>query len=352
MCTRTGNQIYADHIFTLDNNVCLEPVEFGLYAASVYALWQDRGIRRAFDRRNEFCISDGVSFLMDNLSRISRRDYVPSDQDILHARKATKAITEFATSIQGIPFRFVDVGGQRSQRQKWFKCFDSVTSILFFVASSEYDQVLVEDKATNRLLESLNIFDTIINNVIFAEVSMILFMNKSDILQTKILKSRPLSPGSSSAPTDLSSSRKGSQKRRPRPPPNCRTSAPPLLSPPVSLAVDEDSASLTSVSTRDSLTDTDSSDEDSSSSSSHSSRRTKGKSLPFDRYFPSFCGDPFDVRQVQDFLIRMFDSVRRTKSKRLFSHCTTAVDTQNIKLVFSDVRMTILQKNITALMLQ
>ena len=36
----------------------------------------------------------------------------------------------------------VDVGGQRLQRYKWFKCFDeAVTSVLFLVASSAYDQV-------------------------------------------------------------------------------------------------------------------------------------------------------------------------------------------------------------------
>lgn len=148
----------------LNNRALLSPGEFSVYAASVYALWQDAGIRSAFERRSQFSLSDGVSYLFDNLERISKIDYVPTDQDVLHARKATKNITEFCISIQGIPFRFVDVGGQRSQRQKWFKCFDSVTSILFFVASSEFDQVLVEDKETNRLIESLNIFDTIINN--------------------------------------------------------------------------------------------------------------------------------------------------------------------------------------------
>jgi len=72
---------------------------------------------------------------------------VPSHQDILHARKATKGITEFVISINNIPFQFVDVGGQRSQRQKWFQCFDSVTSILFLVSSSEFDQVLLEDRS-------------------------------------------------------------------------------------------------------------------------------------------------------------------------------------------------------------
>ncbi|KAI4793697.1 hypothetical protein KUCAC02_032549 [Chaenocephalus aceratus] len=38
----------------------------------------------------------------------------------------------------------VDVGGQRSERRKWIHCFEEVTSIIFLVALSEYDQVLVE----------------------------------------------------------------------------------------------------------------------------------------------------------------------------------------------------------------
>jgi hypothetical protein len=34
-----------------------------------------------------------------------------------------------------------DVGGQRSERKKWIHCFESVTSIIFCTALSEYDQV-------------------------------------------------------------------------------------------------------------------------------------------------------------------------------------------------------------------
>jgi guanine nucleotide-binding protein subunit alpha len=37
-----------------------------------------------------------------------------------------------------------DVGGQRSERKKWIHCFENVTSIIFCVALSEYDQVLLE----------------------------------------------------------------------------------------------------------------------------------------------------------------------------------------------------------------
>lgn len=71
----------------------------------------------------------------------SLQDYIPSQQDILLARKPTKGIHEYDFEIRNVPFKMVDVGGQRSERRRWFECFDSVTSILFLVSSSEYDQV-------------------------------------------------------------------------------------------------------------------------------------------------------------------------------------------------------------------
>jgi hypothetical protein len=48
---------------------------------------------------------------------------------------------------RGLSYRIhmFDVGGQRSERKKWIHCFESVTSIIFCTALSEYDQVLLED---------------------------------------------------------------------------------------------------------------------------------------------------------------------------------------------------------------
>ncbi|XP_067355233.1 guanine nucleotide-binding protein subunit alpha-12a isoform X2 [Channa argus] len=130
--------------------------------------------------------SESVKYFLDNLDRIGQLNYIPSKQDILFARKATKGIVEHDFVIKKIPFKMVDVGGQRSQRQKWFQCFDGITSILFMVSSSEYDQVLMEDRRTNRLVESMNIFETIVNNKLFLNVSIILFLNKTDLLVEKI----------------------------------------------------------------------------------------------------------------------------------------------------------------------
>ncbi|KAM9856614.1 guanine nucleotide-binding protein subunit alpha-12a isoform 2-T2 [Aulostomus maculatus] len=164
----------------------VEPIEFQLYVMALNALWADSGIQEAYARRAEFQLSESVKYFLDNLDRIGQLNYTPNRQDILFARKATKGIVEHDFVIKKIPFKMVDVGGQRSQRQKWFQCFDGITSILFMVSSSEYDQVLMEDRRTNRLVESMNIFETIVNNKLFLNVSIILFLNKTDLLVEKI----------------------------------------------------------------------------------------------------------------------------------------------------------------------
>ena len=49
-----------------------------------------------------------------------------------------------------------DVGGQRNERKKWIHCFEGVTAVIFVVGLSEFDQCLVEDGVTNRMVYIYN----------------------------------------------------------------------------------------------------------------------------------------------------------------------------------------------------
>ena len=80
-----------------------------------------------------------------------------------------------------------DVGGQRSERKKWIHCFEAVTCIIFCVALSEYDQVLLEVNTVNRMQESLTLFGSIVNSAWFTRTSIVLFLNKIDIFRKKLL---------------------------------------------------------------------------------------------------------------------------------------------------------------------
>ena len=81
-----------------------------------------------------------------DLDRLFDPSYVPNEQDIVHARARTIGITETVFTLRDHDMLMVDVGGQKSERRKWIHCFQDVTSILFLVSLSGFDQCLVEDK--------------------------------------------------------------------------------------------------------------------------------------------------------------------------------------------------------------
>lgn len=152
-------------------------------------LWTDSGVQQCFQRSNEYQLNDSAKYFLDDLDRLGRKDYMPTEQDILRTRVKTTGIVEVHFSFKNLNFKLFDVGGQRSERKKWIHCFEDVTAIIFCVAMSEYDQVLHEDETTNRMQESLKLFDSICNNKWFLETAIILFLNKKDLFEEKIKRS-------------------------------------------------------------------------------------------------------------------------------------------------------------------
>ncbi|KAG5890012.1 hypothetical protein JTB14_012634 [Gonioctena quinquepunctata] len=159
------------------------------YVEAIKNLWADAGIQECYDRRREYQLTDSAKYYLSDLDRIRAPDYLPTEQDILRARAPTTGIIEYPFDLDSIIFRMVDVGGQRSERRKWIHCFENVTSIIFLVALSEYDQILFESENENRMEESKALFKTIITYPWFQHSSVILFLNKKDLLEEKIMYS-------------------------------------------------------------------------------------------------------------------------------------------------------------------
>ncbi|KAI1707078.1 g-protein alpha subunit domain-containing protein [Ditylenchus destructor] len=156
------------------------------YVTYIADLWQDPGILEAYDRRREYQLTDSTKYYLTDVKRLAQPNYLPTEQDILRVRVPTTGIIEYPFDLEKIVFRMVDVGGQRSERRKWIHCFENVTSIMFLVALSEYDQVLVECDNENRMEESKALFRTIVTYPWFQQSSVILFLNKKDLLKEKI----------------------------------------------------------------------------------------------------------------------------------------------------------------------
>ncbi|XP_041085079.1 guanine nucleotide-binding protein subunit alpha-11-like [Polyodon spathula] len=155
----------------------------------IKSLWSDPGVRQSYSRRREYQLLDSTSYFMDNLERIAAVGYIPTEQDVLRVRVPTTGINEYAFTINTVFLRIVDVGGQKSERRKWIHCFENVTSLMFLASLSEYDQVLEENESDNRMEESKALFYTTIHSRWFIKSSVILFLNKVDILGEKIITS-------------------------------------------------------------------------------------------------------------------------------------------------------------------
>ncbi|CAN6628789.1 guanine nucleotide-binding protein alpha-1 subunit [Trichomonascus vanleenenianus] len=158
-------------------------------AEAIAALWaRDRGLRAVLERSNEFHLEVNATHFFSNVHAYASDDYKATDTDILTGRIKTTGISETVFDIQGMRFRMFDVGGQRSERRKWIHCFDNVTAVLFVAAANEYDEVLFEDRSVNRMLETLQLFQSICNSRWFQGTPIILFLNKIDVLERKLLR--------------------------------------------------------------------------------------------------------------------------------------------------------------------
>ncbi|NXX16098.1 GNA14 protein, partial [Podargus strigoides] len=165
----------------------------GKQVEAIKKLWEDPGIQECYERRREYQLSDSAKYYLTDLDRIDMPSFVPTQQDILRVRVPTTGIIEYPFDLESTVFRMVDVGGQRSERRKWIHCFESVTSIIFLVALSEYDQVLAECDNEVRSWESNGRKQGLIYPW-FLNSSVILFLNKKDLLEEKLMYSHLIRP--------------------------------------------------------------------------------------------------------------------------------------------------------------
>jgi len=153
-------------------------------------LWKDKNIRDAYRiHDSRFLLNDTAHYFFDNIERIISEDYQPTVDDILRVRVRSQGIEEAEFTFDRRVFKFVDVGGQRSQRRKWIHCFDDVSAVLYCSSLTEYDLALREDPRINRLEDSKTLFTEVCHQPTFQDRGIIFFLNKLDLFREKLARS-------------------------------------------------------------------------------------------------------------------------------------------------------------------
>ena len=158
---------------------------------SITALWHSEPIQLTYSRRNEYWHLEATDYYFSNAERYVADGFIPTEEDMVMARKRTTGVVVTELDYGGVHWSCVDVGGQRSERRKWLNCFDNVKAIVYVVNLAGYCKVLFEDKAVNRMHESLNLFEATMSNPLFQHTPVFIFLNKKDLFE-QLLRTQPI----------------------------------------------------------------------------------------------------------------------------------------------------------------
>lgn len=160
-------------------------------AESFHEFWKNKDVQHYFKKSDHWLQNDSAKYYFDRVQTLCKRSYTPSCDDIVRCRVKTTGIYELRFQYtDGLKrkhnYLLTDVGGQRSERNKWIHCFENVMAIIFFVDLSGFNMTLDEAPTQNRLEESIALFDAISNSQWFRNTFIILFFNKTDLFKEKL----------------------------------------------------------------------------------------------------------------------------------------------------------------------
>ncbi|KAJ6526972.1 guanine nucleotide binding protein, alpha subunit [Mycena vulgaris] len=161
----------------------------GMSVHVIEALWRHRSVECML-RLRKLRLEESELFFLSQVQRIAQTDYVPSTDDVLHARLQTVGVVEHSLKVNTVGGSYIwkiyDVGGTRSQRPAWCSYFDDVNALIFLAPISAFDQYLEEDPLTNRIHDSLQLLISICTNKLLKNAQLVLLLNKTDILREKL----------------------------------------------------------------------------------------------------------------------------------------------------------------------
>ena len=131
-------------------------------------------------------VVDTEGYFLKQIRKINYPSYIPTDDDLLHMRKATDEVEEFKFTYRGRDFLAIDVGGTKGERLKWINLFGRANMIIYSASLVDYDLGLEDDPTVNSLGDSLTVFESVVNLTYFQDTPLLLFLNKKDLLSKKV----------------------------------------------------------------------------------------------------------------------------------------------------------------------
>ena len=152
-------------------------------------IWCDENLQDRFKDQIYDCgvrITDADGYFLKRIKEMNSPSYIPTDDDLLHMRRATDGVEEFKFTYRSCDFTVIDVGGCKAERCKWINLFSRANMIIYCAPLVDYSLTLEDDANENSMVESLNVFESVVNLTYFQDTPLLLFLNKKDLLSKKV----------------------------------------------------------------------------------------------------------------------------------------------------------------------
>ncbi|RYP89224.1 hypothetical protein DL770_004522 [Monosporascus sp. CRB-9-2] len=149
---------------------------------AIASLWKDPCIKK-------LNLTETATYFFDEIHRIAAPDYLPNEIDVIRAQREASGIREIRFQWDRLMIHLFDVGDQILEPKKWIHSFEDRITIIFVVNLAGYDQVLLEGSSPTQLMESLMLFESVVNSVEFHRSSIVLLLDKVDLFKQKLPRS-------------------------------------------------------------------------------------------------------------------------------------------------------------------
>jgi len=153
----------------------------------IKAVWQDKAIQKVWERKNILPLQmKNMDNLMQNLDKVRHPDFVPTREDVLMIRLRTTGVAKFNFVANKVLWEFIDVGGQKPEREKWKMVIEEgIDAVVYMAAIDEYSLLTKQDNRTN-LEFSMAVFEETMKYEQLRSIPKLLFLNKMDLFDTSI----------------------------------------------------------------------------------------------------------------------------------------------------------------------
>jgi hypothetical protein len=151
---------------------------------AISAVWGNPRIQAKYAHRGPLYglnLQDSLEYWCANMDRLTKAQFIPNEMDVKVSRRTTLGVTQRSFKYEdGQDFVLVDVGGERTQRNKWSKPISDCDLSIYVIALSHFDQVLFEDVQYNALKETMDLWDFLTQNETLKTKPCVLFLNNVD----------------------------------------------------------------------------------------------------------------------------------------------------------------------------